>query len=145
MNPGDCLLFSRKTIFDRVVSLKTWSSYTHVEIYIGNNKTVASRNGKGCAVYSQDLTGLGLILRPVKEVNIEKAMIWFWRYANGRPYGWIDLLRFVLINIPTKGLICSELATMWYRAGNFDPFSSSIFAGDIAPSDFRKSPNFIIV
>ena len=136
LNHGDALIFSRKGVFDTIIRIKTWSPATHVEIYIGNGKTVAARNGIGCAVYPVDLNGLYCVLRPkLKSFDLVKAMAAFSANEDGRPYGWLALFSFCLLDLHDKGRFCSELATIFWRDGGFDAFNRWIKAEIVAPGD----------
>jgi hypothetical protein len=139
IRPGDCLIFSRSGLFDDIIRVKTWSPATHVEIYLNADKTVASRNGKGVAIYPADLSGLYCVLRPQDGLfDINKAIAAFPKW-NGRPYGWLALFSFCLIDLHDKGLFCSEFATLFYRDGGFDPFNETIKADTVAPATFLYS------
>ena len=133
---GDCLIFSRPGLFDFAIKLKTWSPACHVEVALGGGFTVASRNGKGVARYPIDLDGLYCVLRPLKNFDMAAAMSSFWKNHNGKPYGWLALLSFCLIDLHDKGEFCSELGTNFYRDGGFEPFNESIKAEIVAPSDY---------
>lgn len=136
LKSGDCLIFSRKGIFDTLIKIKTWSKATHVEVFIGNGHTVASRNGKGVSIYDLDLSGLYCVLRPKWPFNLDKAYAGFILNHQGKPYGWLSLLSFCLIDLHDNGEFCSEFATNFYRDGGFEPFRSDIKAETVAPADF---------
>jgi hypothetical protein len=148
--PGDVLLFSRQSIFNRLIAWKTWSRYTHVEVvsrwYPTQVYVAASRNGKGCDVYPADFRGLSLILRPGRPFNPIRANNWWDRVAVGQGYDWLGLLNFWAAK--TRGnngkMFCSEAATRYLRAGGFDPFNGDD-ADRIAPSDFAKNSGFVVM
>lgn len=92
--PGDVLLFARTSPFDWIIHVKTWSRFTHVEIVgldkLGHVRTYASRNGVGVGVYTPDLDGLALVLRPAfpcgtcKQFVFTPAREWFYAEAIGQ-------------------------------------------------------------
>lgn len=137
LEPGDLLLFSRHSFFNWLIMVKTWSMVSHTEIYIGGGKTVAARNGKGAKVYDEDLRGLYCVLRPALPFGMAAALKVFYSKWDGLKYGWAALLNFITpVNLSQKDVFCSELSTMVYRAGGFEPFNSSIEADKVAPADF---------
>lgn len=144
LRAGDLLLFSRSGLFDFIIKVKTFSQITHTEIYLGEGKTVASRNGKGCAVYPEDLSGLYMVLRPQQSFDLQKAMVEFYKTMNGRPYGWLSLLSFCLIDVHDKGFFCSETSTLLFRAGGFECFKPWIRADRAAPADFSYVPEVVL-
>jgi hypothetical protein len=136
LQPGDCLVYTGRSLFDWIIRVKTWSKACHVEVYIGNGKTVASRNGKGVAIYSIDLARIYRVLRPVLPFSYTQALAHFPTRHAGRPYGWISLLSFCLIDLHDNGEFCSEFATNFYRDGGFEPFNSDVKPETVAPADF---------
>src|SRR5690606_3796554 len=74
LKPGDVLVYARSGFFNRLIELKTYSHVSHVELYLGNGKTSASRNGVGVDTYDFDPYGLGYVLRPQGPVDMEKLM-----------------------------------------------------------------------
>ena len=142
--PGDLLGFSRTGLFDSIIKVKTWSHWTHIEVYAGGDFTVASRNGKGVAKYPADLSGLYCVLRPKLAFDFDAAMLEFYRTMNGKPYGWLALFSFCLIDIHDNGIFCSELATLFYRAGGFEPFKIDRPAEKCAPMNFSYVHNSVL-
>jgi len=136
LQKGDLLVFSRRELFDSIIKIKTWSQATHTEIYIGNGSTVASRNGIGCNIYTLDLNGIYCVLRPVQPFDLDKALLTFNTKYRGLPYGWKALFSFVLIDLHDNGIFCSELSTLVYRAGGFEPFNANVKANTVAPADY---------
>lgn len=143
---GDVLLYSGGSFFSRLIQFKTWSRYSHVEIYDGDGKSVASRDGLGVARYPVRLDGLRVILRPLAKFDADKARAWF-DTVNGQPYDWFGLLAFTSAKRQGKNnwkMFCSEFATRYLRAGGIDPFNG-YDADGIAPGEMIKSPGLIIV
>jgi len=62
--------------------------------------------------------------------------------VRNRPYGWLDLLRFYSIKVPTNGWICSQFAAKACRAGGITAFAEDYNEGTIDPGDFFVSPAF---
>jgi len=142
LQPGDCLLYAPSDVFDWGVVMKTWTRVSHVEVYIGNDVSVASRNGKGVDKYPVRPDHVALVRRPGSRFNLEAAMRWFYYgdgtspKAQGQKYGWRTLLTFVLLNNnPIEGhMICSEFVAGFYRAGG-----NPLFAADWP--DYRTPPS----
>ena len=135
LQPGDILVFSRRTLYNLVIMLKTWSMATHTEVYIGDGRTIASRNGKGCANYPLDLDGIYRVLRPVIPFDLKSGIADFNSKYNGKPYGWLALFSFCLIDLHDNGLFCSELTTLFMRGCGLDLFNRTIEANIVAPAD----------
>jgi hypothetical protein len=142
LRPGDCLLYRPTDVFDYAVALKTWTYVSHVECFIGQGFSVASRNGRGVDRYPLREDNVAAVLRPGPEFRLDMAMNVFY-FGNGTPgsklqfqkYGWVTLGTFCLLNNnPIEGhQICSEFAANWYDAGNYPLFS------DIWPA-YRTAP-----
>lgn len=149
---GDHLLYgvSGWDLFNRVTRLKTWSPAVHIELYIDDCKSVASRNGLGVNMYPFREGGLIGILRPKQLLDIERGLAWFNKPFNkvthdgvrGRPYGWLDLLQFINIQIQTDGWICSQFVSLFDEACLFYPFSEQYNDGKIDPGDYFVSNAF---
>jgi hypothetical protein len=142
LKSGDCFLyFTRGSVSDIAIAIKTWCwSASHIEVCAGSNTSFASRNGLGVNRYQFRRDGLAHILRPA-QFNYHGALEFF-NNVRGTKYGWLDLLQFISIKIPTKGLICSQFADLLYRAANVPAFSHEYNAGAICPRDFLISPAF---
>jgi hypothetical protein len=150
LRPGDHLLYSPCDWAGRITSFKTWSPAVHIEIYIGNGQSVASRNGLGVNRYPLRTAQLVAVLRPNASLDMARAMAWFSEpfqaYCSmgvqGRPYGWATLARFYNIHLNSVGWICSEFAAMFDVAGGFHPFADAYCSGSIDPGDYFISPKF---
>ncbi len=143
--PGDHLVYNTQDFFGLVTRIKTWSYATHIEVYIGNGKSVASRNGIGVNVYPLRLTELAYVLRPnVAIFDIDRGMRWFEHHAKGQGYDWLGLLCFTLAvkqGAPHK-MFCSEFARRFDRECQIASFNPNWDADKTAPGDFLKSPAF---
>lgn len=148
LQPGDVLLFSRGGLFNWIIKTKTWSHVSHCEGVALTNcglRAIASRNGKGCAVYPLDYKGLAFVLRPTVPFDNKSALDWFYReriWQQG--YDWIGLVSFTSAKWQGREngkMFCSEFLTRWLRKGGIDPFNG-YDADGIAPGEFCKSPMF---
>jgi hypothetical protein len=141
LQPGDVLLYGGSDIVSRLIQFRTWSDVSHVEIYAGGLRSIASRNGAGVGQYLFRADGLRYVLRPIAFVpeQFAQGMIWF-KSVDGQPYNWGDLLRFYLINVPTHGFICSQFGAAFFTAAKAPLFSLDYYDGDICPSDFLVTP-----
>lgn len=148
--PGDCLLYKPKGFFGWVIAVKTYHMIGHCETYIGNGRSVASRDGVGVGEYPLRLDGLVLVLRPnIPPFNITKAIAWYEKKAKGQKYDWKGLLRFVSRK-PYSGIVsedesfCSEFLTRFYRMGDL-PVFYLLDADAIAPFMFASEGLFKLI
>jgi len=135
LQTGDILLYGGGFI-GRLIQLRTWSDVSHVEIYIGEGRSVASRSD-GPRICPLRILGLRRVVRPVASFDLTGGMAWFCSVADKLPYGYTDLLRFYLINIPTKGLICSEFADLFFQKCGLPFFNLNYPEGAVCPRDFE--------
>jgi hypothetical protein len=136
---GDVLLYRGRGLYSWFIGLKTWHfNVSHVEVYVGDLQSAASRDGKGVGLYPVRLSDLAYVLRPAVPFQPRAAMWWFYKEANGLSYGWSDLLQFVGLNINGKGMVCSPFATEFLRAGAVPVFNKEP-ALKIAPFQFLTS------
>ena len=154
LHPGDVLLYRPTGIFGWVIATKTWHQVGHCEIYLGAGVSVASRDGLGVGIYPLRTADLATVCREAPRTcayggethtfplrfDLAKALAWY-RIQPAQPYGWLDLLQFVGLNIDSKGIVCSPFATEFLRAGGLDPFNHEPSL-KIAPFQFRLSPVF---
>lgn len=107
--------------------------------------SLASRNGIGVNRYPFREAQLAAVLRPVQTINMADVKAWFEVPFNpltgdgvrGRPYGWLDLLRFFYnIKIKTDGWICSQFCGVALREGGLKVFASDYYCGTIDPGDY---------
>jgi hypothetical protein len=138
--PGDVLLYKASGVYGWIIRFHTGHPISHVECYVGNGQSAASRDGKGTAVYPLRTDGLVMVCRPILPFDVAKALAWF--AAEGhKPYGWADLLQFIDVNVDTDGIVCSPFVTELLRAGGLDPFNGEP-AEKIAPFQFETSNVF---
>ena len=117
---------------------------TNLEVYIGDGKSLASRNGIGVACYNLRTEQLIAVLRPLGIMDLDAGRKWFYSSANGQGYDWKGLLCFTLAvkqGSPRK-MFCSEIATRFDRACGMKPFNPNFDADKIAPGSFFMSPAF---
>jgi hypothetical protein len=147
---GDHLIYGKKDLFGWITSVKTWSPAVHIEVYIGNGQSAASRNGLGVNIYPVRPEQLIAVLEPKQSINVHKSLAWLSEPydpdhhtgVRGRPYGWKQLLRFYNIHLKTDGWICSEFVDYFDNAGDFFPFAEQFDSGAIDPGDYLISPSF---
>jgi uncharacterized protein YycO len=143
LQPGDHILYRPSSFFGWLIAVKTWTLISHIEVFIGNNQTVASRPGKGVAIFEYDETHAARILRPKTPLNLESGMQWFSTVA-GQKYDYWGLLVFVLAR--RKGAadkqFCSELVDRFDNAAGFWPFAPEYAPDRLAPAQFLQSAEF---
>lgn len=148
LQPGDCLLYRPKGIFGILIALKTWHRIAHCELYIGEGRSVASRDGVGVGIYRLRTTELAYVLRPTYPLDWFRFWKWF-RSVNGQRYDWWGLLRFVWSRSVGGGnnqrMFCSEFLTRAYRSLGARVFNGAEDADAVAPAQFLLSPNLTVV
>lgn len=146
--PGDVLLYSKSDFFGLLTAWKTWSPAVHVELYEGEGMSLASRNGMGVNRYLYRSKQLAAVLRPNAPLSMKSVTKWFetpyksGEGVRGRYYGWLDLLRFYSIRIPTGGWICSEFVAKALKEGGLKAFAEKYDEGTVDPGDYFVSPAF---
>lgn len=144
--PGDVLLYRPGKLksgflgwfFGRLIAVKTWTNISHVEVYVGNDFSLASRDGKGVARYSLRLTEIGYVLRPIKPLTqqeLSDGLAWFYSKADGQGYDWLGIMVFshaVKAGNPYK-MFCSEFACRLFRDGFKRPLFSAEWNPDRTP------------
>jgi hypothetical protein len=134
LKPGDILLYRPKGTFGWLIFAKTWHKISHVEIYDGGYKSLASRDGIGVDRYPLRLTELAYVLRPQVPLNLTAGRAYF-DSMKGTPYGWWDLLDFSGFNVDTKGIVCSPFAAGFLRACGWAIFPTDP-VNKVAPFQF---------
>lgn len=137
VRPGDVLLYKPSSVFGWLIRVKTWHPVSHVEMYLGEGISAASRDGQGVARYPFRTDGLIHILRPNVPLDLSKVSAYV-DAMNGTPYGWYDLANFAGFNVNAKGIVCSPFVTNALRAGGVKIFNDEP-ANDIAPFQFLTS------
>lgn len=146
LNPGDCLLYSGTSFWSWVIRIKTWSKISHVEVYDGSDRSLASRDGRGVDRYPVRWKNLVAILRPkgIEQQGMDMGKQWFETKARGQAYDWIGLLCFSLAVSQGSRYkqFCSEFANRFYKHAGFTAFHPDWPSDKIAPGQFLTSPNF---
>jgi len=140
---GDHLIYSPSDLFGWLIAIKTWSLSSHIEIYIGEGRSVAARTA-GVNVYPVRYENLTAILRPIQKPDLDAAMLWFYSHAKGQAYDYFGMLVFYLAakQGDKSKMFCSEFATRFDRAAGLTPFHACFDADHIAPGNFFMSPAF---
>lgn len=135
LQPGDILLYGGGFI-GALIQFRTWSDVSHLEIYAGGGRSFASR-ADGPGAFPLRIAGLRRVIRPIAPFDFLKGVRWFEATADTLPYGYLDLFRFYLIDVPTKGLICSEFADLFFQKCGLALFNTEYPEGDVCPRDFE--------
>jgi hypothetical protein len=147
--PGDLLLYSRRGVFGWLIRHVSNGYATHCETYIGNGKTIASRDGVGVGTYALNLDGLYMVLRPKRPLDMSAVMAWQ-KTVDGQKYDWFGLVRAFVGNrwaVDNNKMWCSEHSCQVQRVGGNEPFSDpeDTPADSVTPSDFIQSGAFFII
>lgn len=148
--PGDIWVFARKGFFNRIVQIKTWSRFSHVEVVAYQTdhgpELAASRNVVGVNLYQPEPEGLALIVRPTVPFDRHAAVRWFIDRAYGQGYDYIGLLNFFTARTlgNNNRMFCSEFATRFLRRGGIDPFPGAD-ADCVPPSWFALNSVLSVV
>jgi cell wall-associated NlpC family hydrolase len=149
LRAGDILLYSGGSLTDALIELKEGEpnfgaaaadSAAHVEIYMGNGVSYASRNGIGVNAYSFRADGLHQVRRPQGYFNEASVRAWMSKGIAGGPYGWGDILLAVDIPSDLPGVDCSHFAESALTVGGLPQFDPEYPANRITPRDFKLSP-----
>lgn len=135
--PGDILLFDHNGFFSRLIKFKRGERYSHVEVFKGGNKTLASRNGLGVAEYDLNVDGLAAVYRVKLKyaLNMRQGLEWF-KTVDGQGYDWMGLLSFAWAKYQGREngkMFCSEFLMRFMRACGVDLFSRETDADAVSP------------
>jgi hypothetical protein len=146
LQKADCLVYRPQSAFGWVIAFKTWSYFSHVEIYMGDNMSGASRNGLGVNTYLLRTDGISCVLRPRPSLDFEGYRRWH-NQVIGQRYDWIALLIFMLAvkQGAQDRMFCSEYAVRAYRAMGCKPFAEHWDADKTPPAMMYASPIFDVV
>ncbi|MDP2319551.1 MAG: hypothetical protein Q8O42_09475 [Acidobacteriota bacterium] len=127
---GDVLLYSGSGLFAWGIKVKTWSQFSHVEVYDRVGTTVASRDGKGVNRYLFNEKNLRAILRPKQPpiLDLERGRAWFRTEAIGQPYDWLGLFAFFSARAQgsmKRAMFCSEFQSRFFKKCGY-----ALFIGD---------------
>ena len=141
--PGDMILHYESCLLDDIIAEKTGMEVGHVEIYAGNNQSMASR-ATGVNLYSFRPDHIVCIRRSKQPLNFESGMEWFNSFAKGQPYDVKGLLCFTsFIHEGEDGkMFCSEFALNFYRNCLTEPCNPSQRADHTSPRDLWTWDSF---
>ena len=142
LNVGDILLYGGADLVDRVIDWKEGEplagGVAHIEIYAGNGQSWASRNGIGVNLYPFRPDGLQEVRRPQSRFNLAAVVKWF-PFVNGSPYGWSDIAATIDLPFSEKGFDCSHFAGTLLLIAECPQFDAAYPLNRITPRDFRIS------
>lgn len=153
LEPGDVILYSGKSLLARLIKIKTFSRFSHIEFYAGRGVCYASRL-KGVNTYSFTSKDLACILRPIDDgYGLDQYdVIPFHSSCIGQAYDTLGLFRFFTLGKQSKDKqFCSEYVTRLcrklrvkslYSYTHFQPFSEYYDADLVSPGMFFSSPHF---
>ena len=135
--PGDCLVYRPSSLLGRIIAIKSWLPYSHVEIVIGHELNIGARP-EGVNIYPLRLADLACVMRPDPSMlNMEDGLKWFTTHAKGQRYDVFGLLRFFTIGKQsTDKMFCSEMATRFYRNAGFPRLFHTTDADLVPPGWF---------
>ena len=144
--PGDAILYLPTSFFGYGIAIKTFTWRSHVEVYIGDKLSIASRDGVGVGEYKLRETDIGTVLRPTQEMNFKEGLRYF-DSVEGEKYDMRAIMCFLMLARSGEGKrqICSEFATNFYRKCGLTPFHEEWPADRTPPSYFLASPNFKVI
>ena len=143
LRPGDILLYGDRSLLSWAIRFRTWSDVSHIEIYAGNESSLASR-AEGVKAYALRTAGLRRVYRPKTAFDFQAGLKWYGEHAAGTVYGWGDLWRFYGINVPTKGLICSQFADLFFQNCHLPLFNLNYPEGAVCPGDYEKVSSLLL-
>jgi hypothetical protein len=144
LHPGDVLLYSPSDLAGRLIAFKTWHRISHIETYIGEGKSIASRFPSGVGTYPVRLTNLVSIYRPTWTWDRENVLRWQAAH-DGERYDWQTLFTFLGIQEADPydpGMICSEHAAWAALASGGRPFGNEP-CHQIAPFQFGTTDDYV--
>jgi hypothetical protein len=142
LRPGDILLYDRPGFFGYIIKRKRGERYTHCEVAVDAEHTVASRDGIGVGKYSLRLDGLAAIYCTDEPLNLDAGLEWF-KTVNGQKYDWIGLLAFTWAKFRGRSnnrMFCSEFVVRFMRACGVDLFNGEMDADAVSPEMLSYSP-----
>jgi hypothetical protein len=149
LRPGDVLLYRPCSLFGYLICIKTFSDVSHCEVYLGDGKSGASRDGIGVNTYDLRVAQLACVLRPFRYFKRAEAVQWH-NTVVGEKYDWLGLLGFVnvdwlvghrrFVEWKRDRMFCSVYVTRMMRAGGIDLFGRAWDADKTAPGTLKASP-----
>lgn len=147
LQPGDVLLYTPAGLFGKLITMKTWSDFSHSELYLGQGiiATVgggyawpdadvwASRDpkrwlprpsGGGVNFWPLRTSQLAVVRRPKDPIALH-VLLDFCQQTAGQSYDWWGLLRFFKIGRgKTDRQFCSEAITRALRLAGCELFDN---------------------
>ena len=141
LRAGDILLYRPHSFFGWIIAFKTWCrEASHVEVYMGQDKSSASRDGIGVGMYELRLKDLSMVLRPRTPFDMDKALAYY-ETVKGQPYDWRGVWCFSLM--AERGeegkQICSEYARNLQTSAGPEWFATEWPSDKVAPAQFVQS------
>lgn len=150
LQPGDVLLYRGVGIIGWAIRTKTWSRVSHVETFIGDGKTAASRDGLGVETYNlyPEVSGkrtLEYVLRPNVPFDFAAGLAWH-ETVRGQKY---DLLGLFFSFFSQKGgssdkMFCSEHTSRMANRMGYFPFGE-FDCDKVSPGMFLASPLYTTI
>ena len=144
LQPGDVLLYAPSGTFGHLIAMKTWSQVSHVELYMGDGVSWASRDpkrwlpwpaGGGVGYYGLRTDNLIRVRRPSVLPDLDR-LEYFCTTTNGQRYDWWGLMRFFNIGAGKQDrMFCSEAVTRALRFAGVELFDSRKDADAVSPGE----------
>lgn len=145
--PGDVVLHRPSSIKGWMVAVKTYTHISHLEVYIGEGKSISARYPTGVHVYPFLNEHIAYILRPDGPLDIPAGLRWFYSEADGQKFDfWGQMVFFLAARHGAHDRMwCSELGVRFLRHCGHHPFARWWDADRTPPSLFLASPHFDMV
>lgn len=143
LRPGMLLLYEASSVFGYAIALFSGSRISHVEMYKGDGKSWASRDGLGVGVYPFRSENLALVLESPVPLNLAHIAQGFAAKA-GHTYDYATILKFITFGWTesrTDAEVCSELITYLLRTGGLTALFGIKEPEDVKPADFVTALN----
>jgi hypothetical protein len=145
--PGDLLLYRPSSLFGRLISIKSWSRYSHCEVAVSPGKSFSAR-ADGVRYNPTRWDHLACVMRPdPARLDMTAGLKWFNEKAHGQAYDYYGILRFFTIGKQSMDKqFCSEVATRFYRNAGFPDLFHAQDADLVPPGWFATmAPEFSLV
>lgn len=150
LKPGDVLLYRSNGFVGWAIRTKSWSDVNHVETYLGDGLTAASRDFYGVNTYpiyeDTEKRQLMYVLRPNVPFMFSEGLAWH-KKVIGQKY---DLLGLFSSFFSSKGgsstkQFCSEHAARFAKMAGYYPFGPTYDSDKVSPGMFLASPSYEVV
>lgn len=148
LQPGDVLLYKPAGIFGKIIAIKTWSEFSHVEMWMGpispdRAKPVwASRNPEnlwnfrapsGVNFWPFRTSELAMVRRPNAPVSVQMLRS-FTTTTAGQKYDWFGLLKFFRVSKGSQTkMFCSEAVARALRVATSARLFEHVDADAVSP------------